>query len=93
MNNNQSLKDYILIKRERIVKEKELYKICDIEKNVLNIMELYDIFSPIIKEKYVIEKIINMKCNMETCKLKQQIEELKIEELELKNKYHDTLYN
>jgi len=92
MNNlDQITKNLILIKKERTVKEIELYKICDIEKNVLNIMELYDMFSPIIKEKYVIEKIINMKYNMETCKLKQQIEELKIEELKIKNQLIELL--
>jgi len=48
----------------------------NLQKNILNIMELYDIFSPILKEKYIIEKIINMKYDMETCKLRKQLKEL-----------------
>jgi len=65
-------------KRLRIIKE-EIYEKNNLQKNILNIMELYDIFSPILKEKYVIEKIINMKCDMELCKLRQEKEDLEKE--------------
>ena len=43
-----------------------------LQNNILNIMELYDIFQPIIKEKYIIEKIINNKYEMEICELRQE---------------------
>ena len=51
-------------------------------------VELYDIFTPIIKEKYIIVKIIDMKCDMETCKLKQKLKKLKqkLKELNKQNK-------
>lgn len=33
--------------------------------NILNIMEIYDIFQPILKEKYIIKIILNMKFDIE----------------------------
>ena len=43
----------------------------NLQNNLLNTIEIYDILSPILKEKYVIVKILDMKCDMETCKLRQ----------------------
>ncbi len=51
---------------------KKIYNKNNLQNNILNIMELYDIFSPILKEKYIIKNIIELKCDMELYKLRDK---------------------
>ena len=59
-----------------------------LQNNILNIMELYDIFQPIIKKKYIIEKIINNKYEMEICELRQEQGNIHLVLKNIRNQIH-----
>jgi len=63
--------------KKSIIKNK-INKITNIQKsnNILTIMELYDILSPLVREKHIIQKIIDMKIDMEICHFKKKLDKL-----------------
>ena len=65
----------VFVEKKNII-IKKTKKINDLQSNILNIMEIYDILYPILKEKYIIEKIINMKYDMELYKVRQELSDL-----------------
>jgi len=66
-----------IAEKKSIIKNK-INKITNIQKsnNILTIMELYDIFSPLVREKHIIQKIIDMKIDMEICHFKKKLDKL-----------------
>lgn len=63
--------------QERLSKiNKQIEEKNNLQNNILNIMELYDILSPVLKEKFIISKILDMKLNMELCSLRRKKEDL-----------------
>jgi hypothetical protein len=49
-----------------------IHKKDSISKNITNIIEMVEILLPIVKEKYIVSKIMSMKQDMELIKLKQE---------------------
>lgn len=68
----------VLIARENNIRnvERLIHEENDLQKNILNVMELYDIFQPIIKEKHIVANIINMKYDMEMVNVRKEFEYL-----------------
>ncbi len=64
-----------ILRRINIIRN-EIKKKLNIHNNILNIMEIYDILQPILKEKYIIKKILQMKYDMDICKLRVEKEKL-----------------
>jgi len=66
-----------IAEKKSIIKNK-INKITNIQKsnNILTIMELYDILSPLVREKHIIQKIIDMKIDMEICHFKKKLDKL-----------------
>ena len=68
----------VIIARENNIKnvERLINEENDLQKNILNVIEIYDILSPIVKEKYIVANILNMKYDMEMANLRKELAHL-----------------
>jgi len=65
----------VIIARENNIKnvERLINEENDLQKNVLNVIEIHDILRPLVKEKYIVAKILNMKYDMEMANLRKEL--------------------
>ena len=71
---NKSLKNIedLLKIDERIISKVHIQR----NDNIINIIDLYNILQPILKEKHIVKEIIDMKYDMELCKLRNDRKKL-----------------
>ncbi len=57
--------DEIIKIYKKYIKQMDNFNLKNNKKHIMDIIEIYDILQPLVKEKYIIDKILNMKYDME----------------------------
>ena len=73
----QYVKEYSAINRKIASLNKEIDNKLNVMYNIAEVIDLYNILQPHIKEKYVITKIIEMKYDLEVVTLRNEIASLR----------------